>query len=96
MKPMQARREPGNRDRQTRSRGPIHGDATVQPIWARRADPVRVSGVRSPGGPLFRPSTRPGDLCRGCDQANRRKGLEHKSANMGIRVRHFIQRAAHD
>ena len=27
--------------------------------WARVGDPLRVSGVRFPKGPLFRPSTRP-------------------------------------
>jgi hypothetical protein len=43
----------------TRSRGPTCGDATVEPAKARRHRPLRISGVRSPEGPLFRPATRP-------------------------------------
>ena len=39
-----------------RSRGPTCGDATVEPIMGASLMPIplRVSGVRSPEGPLFR------------------------------------------
>ena len=57
---------------------------------ARRsnADPMRVSRVRSPKGPLFRLSTRPG--FRGCDREGARKNADHCGAasRSGVASKH--------
>jgi len=61
------------RDRRNVEQGPACGMRPWSRSEARRADtdPTRVSGVRSPKGPLFRPSTRPG-VSRGSDLAGDR------------------------
>jgi hypothetical protein len=55
------RASPRSRDWRNEEQGPACGMRPWGRSRARRfnADPMRVSGVRSPEGPLFRPSTRP-------------------------------------
>ena len=77
-------------DRRNVEQGPACG---MRP-WSRsrarcsNADPLRVSGVRSPEGPLLRPSTRPG--FRGCDRggAHKHAGNRGAASRGGVASKH--------
>jgi hypothetical protein len=60
----------------TRSRGPIYGDATVEPAEARRPPALARLRGHIPEGTLFRPPTRPlcGDATQGSAARRRHPG----------------------
>ena len=82
--------ETWSRDRRNVEQGPACGMRPWSRSMARRsnADPMRVSRVRSPKGPLFRLSTRPG--FRGCDRGGARKHAGHcgTASRSGVASKH--------